>query len=235
MKVTGLLERVTKRQKQRQDARAADYRSLVATIADGQEPDAAHIDRILQAAERTLEHLQADVILLERRRAFREQLDALPALADNKSATEAKIAEADEGLEAAQQKQTRAPAPLYDRLNGSGQAIRAGNEARQQLYGTCADRDLLNQLDIIREDLRQAGTRRSELEIAIRRAREEADSDRDEAGIAQWPSRVEEYESHAEELEANAKQMESELLEVRKRIESLEVRERDVMERMLVP
>ena len=31
MKVTGLLERVTKRQKQRQDARAADYRSLVAT------------------------------------------------------------------------------------------------------------------------------------------------------------------------------------------------------------
>ena len=219
MKVTGLLERVTKRQKQRQDARAADYRSLVATIADGREPDAAHIDRILQAADRTLEHLQSDVILLERRRAFREQFDALPALADNKSATEAKIAEADKALEAAEQKHDKATTPLYDRLSSIGQAIRAGNEARQQLYDTCADRELLDQLDVIREDLRQAGVRRSELEIAIRRAREEAESDRDEAGVAQWPSRVEEYESHAEELDAKAKQMETDLVDVRKRIE----------------
>ena len=93
---------------------------------------------------------------------------------------------------------------------------------------------MLDQLDVIREDLRQAGVRRSELEIAIRRAREEAESDRDEAGVAQWPSRVEEYESHAEELDAKAKQMETDLVDVRKRIEALEARGRDVLERMLV-
>ena len=115
------------------------------------------------------------------------------------------------------------------------QAIRSGNEARRQLYDTCEDTVLLAELDQIREELRLANSRRSELVIGIKRAREGAESDREEAGIAQWPSRVEQYESHAEELDARAKQMEAELVDVRKQIDSLEARERDVLERMLVP
>jgi len=47
MNLTTLFEKVAGKQKQREQARVNDFRSLVAAIANGQEPDADRVDAVL--------------------------------------------------------------------------------------------------------------------------------------------------------------------------------------------
>lgn len=101
MNVSAVFDRIFKAQKQREESRARDYRSLVAEIADGKEPPADRLDEILMASGKTVEQLRADAELHQQRRAWREQYDALPRLNEEKAVIEQQIAETEEGRPAA--------------------------------------------------------------------------------------------------------------------------------------
>ncbi len=91
MNVSTVFDRIFKAQKQREESRARDYRSLVAKIASGAEPPADRLEQILNAADKSVEQLRADVELYQQRRAWREQYDALPRLNERRRRSNGKL------------------------------------------------------------------------------------------------------------------------------------------------
>jgi uncharacterized protein YegL len=67
MSLTTLLDKIADRHHERQQNRKANYRSLVAAIADGREPDPELVDQILADNGKKLNDLRTAVELLTKR------------------------------------------------------------------------------------------------------------------------------------------------------------------------
>ena len=80
MSLTSLLDSITNRQESRKRSKWSDYKSLVAAICDGKEPSADVVAQTLADNEKSLDGLRHDVLLLERRRKLRAEMDAAPPL-----------------------------------------------------------------------------------------------------------------------------------------------------------
>ena len=80
MSLSILLERIAGKQRQREQTRVNNFRSLVQVIAAGKEPDADHVDRVLASAGKTLADLKTAVEQYQHRVELRARLDALPKL-----------------------------------------------------------------------------------------------------------------------------------------------------------
>lgn len=234
MNLTTLFDRITRSQKQRQHSRVADYRSLVAQIANGQEPDPAQIDELLTAHGKTVDDLKADVELHNQRVAWRKEYGALPALAKERSVLEMQIAEADKVLEAADAHHTEVTTPLYYRLGAIKEATRLGNHACDELRRTCNDQELLDELAKVRAEHKDAHNRNMRLQLDSRRMRETAESDRAEAKRQTWPTETARYLEHADTLDERRQELEAQIPEAQQAVENLVRREKEIMERMLV-
>lgn len=235
MSLSTLFEKIAGRQKARERAKFDDYRSLVAEIADGKEPDAEVLHAVLHDNGKSLDDLKASVEKLQRRRKMRADYDALPALDAERRDVEEKLCAADRVLEAAEAQHEEATRPLFAKLGELRKAISEGRLARHELERSCEHPDVLADLDALRVELQDANNRRAMLETESRRLHESAESDRDEAGYVPLRGDVERLRNRADEREAQAKQMEEELIGLRKRIAELDARDAAIRERMLVP
>jgi len=235
MSLMTLIQKIAGKQRERQFERHAAYRELVHAVAAGREPDADVVADVLRDTGKTLDDLQADVLLLERRREMRQKMDALPKLAAERKRIEMKIAEADRVLDVAEQQHEQETSPLHFRLEEIKKAVREGDSAQRQLVDTCNDPTLLAEYQSVTDGLREATGRRTALEKKLRDLQQWAASDRTEIPRAKTEYRAVELKERAEQRETQAAALESELVEVRERISVLEKRATDVRRRMLVP
>ena len=235
MSLSALFDRIFKARKQRDESRAGDYRSLVAEIANGTEPQGDRLDEILTASGKSVEQLRADVELHQQRLAWREQYDALPKLNQEKAVLEQQIAEAEKTLEAAQQQYDAVTGPLYARLREVQEARKQAEAARLRLQETCPYGDVVAELQNVRHEQRDAHNRRMKLDLGIREAREVSESDREEAEHAGRESRAEAYLERAEQLDAERAVMEAELPAAVHKVETLAQQEKAILARMQAP
>lgn len=113
MSLTSLLEKIANRQQQRRLSKWSDYKTLVARICDGTEPDADEIATVLGDNGKTLDELRDDAKLLARRRKMKIDMDAIAPLESEAAKVDKQIADADKTMVAIQQKHEKQTAPLY--------------------------------------------------------------------------------------------------------------------------
>jgi len=235
MSLMTLIQKIAGKQRERQSERHAAYRELVQDVAAGREPDADVVADVLRDNGKTLDDLQADVMLLERRREMRQKMDDVPKLAAERKRIEKQIAEADRVLDLAEQQHEQETSPLHFRPEEIKRETRDGDAAQRQLVDTCNDPTLLAEYQSVTDGLREATGRRTLLEKKVRDLQQWAASDRQEIPQAKTEYRAGELKERAEQRESQAAELESELAEVREHIGVLEKRATDVRQRMLVP
>jgi hypothetical protein len=234
MSFVTLFEKIVGKQRERQQSHQADFRDLVRMIADGQEPDAETVERVLRDNGESFDGLRAAVERLLHRRELRQRVDALPALRAERTELEAKINKADRVLEAAEKRHDEATSPLYARLNEVKAARLAGEAARRDLVTTCDYVELCDRMNYLEKLLRDALDRRADAHKRIRELRAGAASDRRQA----------EYEpevdakgrrERAAERDAKAAEFEAAMPAIVDEIARLECEQAEVREQMLVP
>jgi hypothetical protein len=229
-----MIERIVGKQRERQAARAADFRGVVVQIADGKEPDTDFVAQVLHEAGKSLDDLQKAVELLQRRRELRRQLDSVPRLMAKRREIETKIAAANHDLEAAEQRHTDVVVPLQGELADLRSDTFAGEQARGELQRTCVDPELLARLADVTARLQGARQEAADMRKAIHDYRNWAETDRQRAEGA-FPDDAKERIERAELRESRANRIEKELPAVEKAVAALEREEAAIREQMLVP
>ncbi len=143
MGIANLIEKVVGKQRERRASYAADFRGIVAKIADGKEPDVDAIDQVLHDAGKSIDDLTKAVELLQKRRKLRETLDRLPALQAERQEVDRQLNAAYEALEQAEQKHAEVTHPLRCRLEKLMDEMRDAEAAQRELDRTCSYEDLL--------------------------------------------------------------------------------------------
>ncbi len=235
MNLTSLFEKITSKQKQREKARVNDFRTLVRTIATGQEPDADQVEQVLSESGKSLDDLRAAVELYQRRFALRTQVNSLPKLEAERKEVERQLCKADEALEAAEQQHADVTAPLHGRLEMLRQAMQDAERSRQQLVETCPDDELRERLGDLQRRHTEAHDRSFKLRQTINDCRTWAKSDRAEAAHTSSPRKEQDLRERAEQREAKAAEYEKELSEVLKQLAGLEKQMQAVRDEMLEP
>ncbi len=232
MNLTSLFEKITKKQKQRAKARIDDFRGLVRAIAEGKEPDADQVERVLSDTGKSLNDLRAAVELYQRRFAMKTQVNSLPKLEAERKEVEQKLLNADAVLEATEQQHTETTAPLHGQLEMLRQAMQEAECSRQQLVETCPDDELRERLADLHRRHTEAHDRSFKLRQTLNDCRTWVNSDRAEAAHVSSPRKEQELRERTERRDAKAAECEKELAEVLKQRASLEKQmqaERDAM------
>ena len=136
MHLGALLEKIAGHQHERDQARQDDFRGIVAQIADGKEPDAELVDRVLREAGKSLDDLRKAAELLHKRRTLYEQVARMPKLAAEREEVQAKLAVANQALKQAEKQHDETTAPLRARLWEIKEATWAGASARARPPGS---------------------------------------------------------------------------------------------------
>lgn len=233
MNLATLMDKVIGRQRERQQSRHEAYRTLVAQLADGKEPDAEQVDELLVALGKSLDDLKADVERLEKRREWKAQIDQLPKLGDEQKRLRKQVSAADRELEAAESKHTEITTPLYARLDQIKQAMSAAEDARRRLWDTCADPAIVAELKEVTTARADVSTRRTKIAADARQQREWARSDRAEVPHATSETQIVELRQRAARRDARAAELEAELTKLVAEEADLERREAAIRERML--
>jgi chromosome segregation ATPase len=222
MSIATIIERIVGKQRERQAARAADFRDIVIQIADGNEPDAEFVAQVLQ-----------------RRRQLRQKWDAIPSLMDQRHDVEQQMAEADRELEAAESKHFATMNPLSAQLDQLRAATQEGENAKRELWDTCTEPALLAKLADVRGRLTNADKESSSLQTSINNLKSWAKNDRERAeqqkrilGGDQTP---EDYLNRAKDRERQAAEEESKLAKIKKVVADLQREEASIRNQMLVP
>lgn len=133
-----LLEKVTGRQRQRQTERAKTYGDLVRQVAaEGPEPDADDVDRILDTANKSAEDLAADVARVQSRQTLKSQYDSTPRIQADLNRLSAERNEAEANYKTAREELDRKHVAALDgfdwRRIALNQEMAVATEARQSL------------------------------------------------------------------------------------------------------
>jgi chromosome segregation ATPase len=239
MNIATIIERIVGKQRERQAARAADFRDIVIQIADGNEPDAEFVAQVLDEAGKSLDDLKKAVELLQHRRQLRQKWDAIPGLMDQRHDVEQQMAEADRELEAAESKHFATMNPLSAQLDQLRAATQEGENAKRELWNTCSDPALLAKLADVRGRLAKAEKETADLQTSINNLKSWAKSDRERAeqqkrilGGDQTP---EDYLNRAKDRERQAAEEESKLAKIKKVVADLQREEASIRNQMLVP
>ncbi len=211
----------------------------MARVADGQEPEADTLERVLQDACKSLDDLRQAVERLQRGRQLREHLDRLPALMAERQEIEKQIAAADAALEAAEKKHGETTGPVVARIEQIRELVCAADAARRQLACTCTDEALLAEHRRVQAELGVANHEAGELREAASRQRERARSEQAAAErakrIVSGDEQMEEHLARAQQHEQKAAEFGGEVAKVEKRVAKLQRDAAEVRERMLVP
>ncbi|TWT71519.1 hypothetical protein [Crateriforma conspicua] len=199
MSLTSLLDRITNRQQQRRQSRWADYRTLVAEICDGKEPDADTIAGVLADNDKTLDELRSDAQLLARRRKLRAEMDAIEPLEREAKKVDKQLAEAEQAFEAMTAKHEEQTTPLYIRRNEINGIRKRANQARQDLRNTCEDREIVADYEAITEQLNAAEHNRATLSEEIGRRENWKRQDEEKAEATAFDHERKRYTNQAKE------------------------------------
>jgi hypothetical protein len=147
MSVTTFFEKMIGLQQQRSQQKQNSYRELVASIATGEEPSAAEVERLLAETKKSITDLKNDVEDYQRRFVLKAVVASLPRLEQEFEQVQQQIAAADRVLEEAERRHDEITGPLYSRLHEIKEARNDASAARQELYMGCDDPELERQLD----------------------------------------------------------------------------------------
>lgn len=181
MNVTSFIEKIVGLQQQRAQSKVAGYRELIATIATGQEPNPAEVERMLADAGKSLDDLQRDVELCQRRLGFKAAVAAMPKLEAERKTLDEQIAAAERVLEAAEKQHRDKTAPLYFRRRQIDEALSAGSTAVGELVRTCDDADLYREMEELNTEDNQLSSQRRKLDNRMSDLREKAADEREQA------------------------------------------------------
>ena len=235
MSLTALLDKIAGRQHERRQAREADFRQLVAQIADGNEPDAETIEHVLNGNGKTIDDLREAVELLERRRELRRVMDSEPKLAEERTDIEKRIAEADRIFNQVDAKHDETVDPLHARLRQIKALISEADDARLELWDTCGDEELVTRLDEVSRPLTELSHRLDAMETEARNLRNQAKYEREQAKHAERKPNIESHTKEAARCDTEARQLEREIPALRRQVEELTYQEAAIREQMLVP
>ena len=235
MDLTKLLDRIAGKQQERQQSRDADYRKLVAQIADGEDPDPDFVDHVLTDNQKTIDDLRQAVELLLHRRGLRATWEKAATMAKDRNGIEQQIAEADQLLEQAETQHEETTAPLYARIEAIKQASTDADRARRELWETCAYPELKDRLAHVTERFRDLDSKRAEIESRAADMRRFAESDRQEIRFVVNKAQEEELSERADRYEKSAKKLEAEAAELLPEIDTLQQEEKRIRNRMLEP
>ncbi|TWU13351.1 hypothetical protein CA54_21860 [Symmachiella macrocystis] len=228
MELTKLFEKIAGKHRARQQSRKAGYRELISMIADGRDPDADFLDRVLIDNGKSLADVRQAVDLLLERRELRKTYDSIPAMNQEYENLHAQIGEA----ERIHDERTQ---PLYWRIEQIRQTLNEGRNVRARLWETCADTELCGQLSHLRQRLTSLHDQQSQLMKNSSDLRNWAETDRVNSNQGVLPAKAESLKERAKSREAKAKQLEEELATVRTQIAECDHEESRIRELMLVP
>jgi hypothetical protein len=235
MSVATIIERILGKQRQRQEARQADFSGIVQAIAEGEEPDVERIDAVLHEAGKSLDELREAVERLQHRRELKARLDRLPALASKRSQVERQIAEAGQALEQAEDRHEATVSPLRMHLEDIKEQIWAGEQARHELWNTCTDPQLNERLNAVVAETADFQRTAAALRAGIERHHSVARADRDRADRLVFDSRSADLRKQGDEHDAEAGRLQARLKAAEKEIAALQKREAAIRDEMLVP
>lgn len=146
MSLSSLMEKISGRQKERQQQKVQSYRDLVKQIASGKEPDPVSVEATLEAAGKSLDDLQQAVKRYEQRMTWKAQAVMQAALEKEQQRLQKEVAAADKVLEDAETLHNEVTAPLYGELHQIKEGLSDASKARQLLFDSCDNEELRTQL-----------------------------------------------------------------------------------------
>ncbi|QDT07715.1 hypothetical protein K227x_61430 [Rubripirellula lacrimiformis] len=229
MSLTSLLEKITNRQRDRPLSKWSAYRSLVANICDGKEPDADKVATVLADNEKTLDELRDDAKLLARRRKLRAEMDAIEPLESEAVKVDRKISEAEQAFETMTAKHEEETSPLYIRRNEIKAIRKRAAQARSELRDSCEDRELVAAYESVLEDLHEAQHERAGKDEEITKRESWIRQDKEKAEVTpfdqerkRYRSQVKEHKRILADLQANAKPTQDAVHVLQERLEVIE-------------
>ena len=235
MNMTTLLDKIAGRQQERLQAREDDFSQLVVQITDGQEPDADHIEYVLDDNQKTIDDLRKSVEILQRRRNLKSKADQAPDFFMERKRIESEIAEADRIFKEADAKHNSTVNPLHFRLRQLKMLTSEAEQARRELWDTCGDDDLVEQLDKVSRSLDEASRRLATMETEARNHCHAAKFEREQAKYAEKKPDADMHSKEAVRHDNQARPLEVQLPALRQQVADLERQDRNIREKMLVP
>ncbi len=233
MRLSQLLEKCTRREKTRKENREADYQKLVVQVADGKEPDIDWADEVLDHTDKTGKDLQEAAERLQHRRQLQQQVRDQPNLEKEAKRIEGEIAKADRLFEQANKRHDDTVDPLVAQFRQTRNRIREAEAARQELWATCEDQELLKQLEFVEFHSGKLRPQADSLHNDIFKYRGEEAVERDTACRCRDLLKTKQYEKQAAGYAEKAKPLETELANVRSQLAKLERQEKDIRDQML--
>jgi chromosome segregation ATPase len=229
MSATTFFEKMIGLQQQRSQQKQSSYRELVASIATGEEPSAAEVDRLLAETKKSISDLKHDVETYQHRMALKAIVASLPKLEQEFAQVQQQIAAADRDLEAAERKHDEITGPLFGRLHEIKEARKDASAASQELYETCDSPDLEQQVAEINAEIERLN--KSAWDLAIQAAyldnkaeaeRHQADKELTEADRDHRREQAALFEKQAESLRQRVKSSQKDQADAVKRREQIE-------------
>jgi chromosome segregation ATPase len=229
MSVATFLDKFVGLQQKKARATTASYRDLVAAIATGEEPEPVEVEQVLNAADKSVDDLRHDVDRYEHRMALKALVASMPKLEAEQQELRRQVAKADDALADAEQHHNEVTAPLYSRLERISMTLSEAEDAKRELYYTCDDPSLHNELDALNSEAerlsmqQRALTDRSTfMEEKSRIERERANRELGEGAVEGRQDLADRYHADAEVARRDAKQLERTLADLDNRREQLE-------------
>jgi hypothetical protein len=233
MSVATFFEKFAGLQKQKAKVTTASYRDLVAGIATGDEPEPAEVERVLAAADKSVDDLRHDVERFEHRSSLKALVASMPKLEAEQQELRRQVTKADDVLADAEQRHNEATAPLYGRLKKIEITLSEAEAAKRELYHTCDDANLRYQHDELDtehkrllEQHRNLTDRANFMAEKSRIERDRANHELGEGSIEGRRDVADRYKTDAEVARREAKKVEKSLADIDKRRERLEERMR---------
>ncbi|GAA4446073.1 hypothetical protein [Novipirellula rosea] len=231
MSLTSLLDKIAGRQQQRRLSKWSDYKTLVADICDGKEPDDDKVATVLADNKKTLDELRDDAKLLARRRKLRADMDAIEPLENEAVKVDQKISEAEQAFEAMTAKHEEEMSPLYIRRNEIKAIRKRATQARSELRDSCEDRELIAEYDSVLEYLHEAQQELACLDEEITKRESWIRQDKEKAEVTlfdqerkRYRSQVEEHERILADLNSKRKPLDEAVGEFEKKLSAIESR-----------
>lgn len=229
MSLSTLLEKIAGKQHERRRQRMAGYRDFVAGVATGDEPDADDVERTLAAAGKTLDDLRQDVERYQHRLALKAMVASMPKLEAEQQELRRQVAKADDALADAEQRHNEVTAPLYAQLDQLKAALSDAEAGKRELYHTCDDPDLRQELDALNAEAQRLNEQHRCHSDRAAYMEEKAQSERQRAerelSLEDRDARREvadRYQADAEAARREVKKLEKERSNLDKRRERLE-------------
>lgn len=211
------------------------FHDLVRLVGDDKAPEPESIARALQDAGKTVDDLQQAVELLQRRRQWRQVMTHVESLETERADIRKQIDTANRELAEAEQRHTDTVWPLEGRLLQIAQATRDAEDARRQLWNTCANPELIDALAELNSEVSVLATRRNQLSQERDALMRRGQADLEEAAHARSEADAQALRNRSQHQKAQAKQFDAELTKLDKKLAKLQQREQEIRQQMLDP